>query len=381
VSVRLVGNVRAVLPDRVVDDATVVVADGRILAVEEGRCYRQAEDGHGAFCLPGLVDSHSDAIEREISPRPSTWFDPAFALGSLEAHLLGVGITVVFHGLRFGEGAVRERTPVPALPVVAAIADRSGRSSRVDHRVLFRVAARTERAVEHAVACMERLPAEGTTPLLSFEDHTPGQGQFRDLTRLEATLSANVGDGGDLRAEIARRMEDAAARLPIRHANLAAVRALAGSGQVRALAHDCADPAEVADAHGWGASVAEFPLSVEAARAAREHGMPVVMGAPNVLLGGSHSGNVRAEEVVASGCCTGLASDYAPASLLAAAFDLAGRRVVGLPEAVRLVTAGPAEVAGLPDRGALLPGRRADLVLVCLEGRWPRVRAVLPADP
>jgi alpha-D-ribose 1-methylphosphonate 5-triphosphate diphosphatase len=108
--------------------------------------------------------------------------------------------------------------------------------------------------------------------------------------------------------------------------------------------------------------------------------MPTVLGAPNVLLGGSHSGNASAEELIAAGCCTGLASDYAPPTLLAAAFDLADRKVVDFPAAVRLITAGPAEAIGLTDRGRLEPGCTADLVLVAPDGRWPRVVRVLAAS-
>jgi len=137
------------------------------------------------------------------------------------------------------------------------------------------------------------------------------------------------------------------------------------------------DAGEVAEARRWGAAVAEFPVTVEAARAARERQMPVVLGAPNVLLGGSHSGNASAEELIALGYCTGLASDYAPSTLLAAAFDLARRDVVGFTAAMALVTSGPAAAVGLSDHGRLEPGCVADLVLVEQDGRWPRVVCVL----
>lgn len=148
--------------------------------------------------------------------------------------------------------------------------------------------------------------------------------------------------------------------------------------RVRLVAHDVESADELAQVHAAGFSVAEFPVTLDAARAARERGMPVVMGAPNVIRGGSHSGNVSAREVIQAGLCTALASDYSPPTLLAAALALAGEGVLPLPAAVALVAFGPATAAGLSDRGTLVPGARHDLLLVDDSGHWPRVRLVLP---
>jgi alpha-D-ribose 1-methylphosphonate 5-triphosphate diphosphatase len=151
---------------------------------------------------------------------------------------------------------------------------------------------------------------------------------------------------------------------------------LAASGRIRLLAHDAVSAEEIADVRSRGASVAEFPTTLEAARAAREAGMPVVMGAPNVLRGGSHSGNIGARDVPAAGLVDALASDYAPPALLAAAIRLAADGVLPLSETVGLVTSGPARTAGLLDRGTIAPGQRGDLVLVDDSGRWPEVLLV-----
>ncbi len=376
--VHLLSNVRAVAGGRVIEDATVASEDGRIVGLEENRSYAGAIDGRGAFCLPGLVDSHCDALEREVSPRPTVSFDPEFALRSLEARFLGAGITTACHGVNFfGEGD-RMRTPEMAARLVDVIAARRAAGARIDHRVLFRVPARTMGSVDRAIECLPGGQPEGDVPLVSFEDHTPGQGQYRNIDMYKAAISEeHRAEIGDLDAEIARRMAEAEAKLPIREATLARIRDLAAAGSARVLAHDCVDAEEVAEARRWGAAVAEFPCTVEAARAARDQDMPVVLGAPNILLGGSHSGNASAEELVALGYCTGLASDYAPSTLLAAAFDLARRGVVEFTAAVALVTAGPAEAVGLRDHGRLAPGCVADLVLVEQDGRWPRVICVL----
>ncbi len=385
-AVHLLSNVRAVTAGRVLENATIASEDGRILSVEENRCYSGADDGGGAFCLPGLVDSHCDAIEREVSPRPTVTFDLEFALRSLEGRFLAAGITTACHGVSFGGEADRMRRPEVAAGLVEVIAARRAHGARLDHRVLFRLPARSTGSVDRALECLPSGQPAGDLPLVSFEDHTPGQGQYRNIDAYKAAIPAERQAAiGDLDAEIARRMTEAEAMLPTREANLARVRELATAGAARVLAHDCVDPEEVAEAQRWGAAVAEFPVTLEAAQAARERGMPVVLGAPNVLLGGSHSGNASAEQLISLGCCTGLASDYAPPTLLGAAFDLAGRGVVGFPAAVGLITSGPAEVMGLTDRGRLEPGCAADLVLVAPDGRWPRVVTVIassaqPAD-
>ena len=376
--VQLISNVRAVPGGRSLEAATVATEDGRILSIEENRSYAGAVDGRGAFCLPGLIDSHCDALEREVSPRPTVTFDLEFALRSLEARFLGAGITTACHGVNFfGEGD-RMRSPEMATRLVDVVAARRAAGARIDHRVLFRIPLRTTDSVDRALECLPGGQPEGDVPLVSFEDHTPGQGQYRDIGQYKAAMSLEGGAvTGDLDAEVARRMAEAEALLPVREANLARIRALAAAGSARVLAHDCVDAGEVAEARRVGAAVAEFPVTVEAARAAREHQMPVVLGAPNVLLGGSHSGNASAEELIALGYCTGLASDYAPSTLLAAAFDLARRDVVGFTAAMALVTSGPAEAVGLSDHGRLEPGYVADLVLVERDGRWPRVVCVL----
>lgn len=378
----LLTNVRAVLPDRIADRASIAVEDGRIVGVEAGRCYAAGVDGGGALCLPGLIDTHSDAIEKEIMPRPAVELDESFALRSLEGRVLAAGITTVCHGIGFEDSPHHGRSVDLATRLVDAIEQRrQSDGAPVDHRILYRVPARSVSGVDAALARLGAGQGPGEPPLLSFEDHTPGQGQFRDLNRFKQYLSrTRMETGEDVDRYIARRIAEGQALLGKRDENLARVSELAITGAARVLVHDCEEAPDMDDARAWGAEVAEFPLSVGAARVARDHGMPVVMGAPNVLRGGSHSGNVDAEEVIRHGLCTSLASDYLPSSLLAAIFLLVERGVVSLAQAVRLVTSGPAEVLGIADRGRIEVGARADLTLVWLDGRWPRVHRVIRAS-
>ena len=371
------------LPDRVLDGATVVCENGVITEVREGGpAPAGAVDGRGALLLPGIVDVHSDALEVDVNPRPGASFPIDFALGAFEGRVRAAGVTTVFHGVGFyehgGRGAGRTLEQARAVAAVLRIRAESGRAP-VTHRVLHRVDVRSPLALDVLLGCLPD-PVPGVpAPLVSVEDHTPGQGQFRDLARFTAARAAeSPGRSAEEAERIVRaRIEERDALLVNRDRNLARLSALAHDGRIRLLAHDPVTAADVADARARGALVAEFPTTLEAARAAREAGMPVVMGAPNVLRGGSHSGNVGAREVAAAGLVDALASDYAPATLLAAALELASDGVLTLPTAVALITSGPAGCTGLTDRGTLTAGQRGDLVLVDDAGRWPQARQVV----
>lgn len=376
-------NVRAVLPERVLDDATVVVEDGRIAAVDDGRSPATPDrrDGAGAFLFPGLVDTHSDGVEREIWPRPVARFPVDFALRVFEGRLQAAGVTTVFHGVGFQEKVAYQRTVAQAVELCAVIAERrQAEDVPCDHRVLHRLEARDDHGWQE---CVEQLceAACGPLPLLSFEDHSPGQGQYRDLEQFRRAVGSGDVTGDDLDRLVDDRLADADRRRSVRLAHIEVVTRLAADGRARLLAHDLEDAEQVEEAAGWGAAIAEFPLSEGAAAEARRQAMPVVLGAPNVLRGGSHSGNVSAEELVAKRLCTSLASDYQPATLLAAVFALVDRRTCSLAAAASLVTSGAATVAGLDDRGTIAIGQRADLALVRRDGPWPRVCTTWRAAP
>lgn len=367
-------HVRAVLPDRIVEDATVVCEDGLVVAVEErGAAPAGAIDGRGLLCLPGLVDVHTDGLEKEIHPRPTVAFPLDFALRAFEGRLRHAGVTTAFHGVAFEDDQRYQRTLDQARDLHRALRERAcSGGAPVDHRILHRLEARSPEGLD---AMSPHLAELDGPALLSFEDHTPGQGQYRDPRALVAALRPEqLPPGRSAEQHVADLMAQGEQRADVRDRNLERITALARSGRIRLVAHDCEDAADVHAAHERGAAVAEFPLTVDAARAARTLGMPTVMGAPNVLRGGSHSGNVAAGELVRAGLCSALASDYHPATLLGAVFALA-HGGMALPAAVALVTEGPARVGALDDRGRLLPGLRADLALVDHDGRWPHVAA------
>lgn len=371
---------RAVLPDRVIDDARVVVEDGLIAEVgpaSHGAVPAGAVDLRGALLLPGIVDTHSDGLETELRPRPGAEFDLDFAVTSFEGRVRSAGVTTVFHGVAYEDHYRKGRTVERARLLDAARRRRaaSGRAL-VDHRALYRLDARDPAGLT-ALDAVLTVPV-GPPPLVSFEDHTPGQGQYADVAYYQRYLEGSEG----ISAEEARRRTDALiaerdTRIDHRRVALAKLASYAEEGRARLLAHDPADAGEIATARAHGVAVAEFPTTVAAARAARDQGLHIVAGAPNVLRGGSHSGNVSAAELVETDLVDGLTSDYLPSTPLAAAVLLAGRGLVDLPGAVRLVTSGPAGVAGLTDRGELTAGKRADLIAVTVDDGWPTVRMTI----
>lgn len=377
------GHVRAVLPDRVLDDALVVVRDGLIAAVQPHPAGVESDvDGVGLICLPGLIDVHTDGLERERMPRPGVPLPWDLAVLSFEGKLRAAGVTTAFHGAAFGDSGspVSARSAEAGLEQCRAVAERG--PALVDHRILHRLDVRCP----HGLAAMQELlagPAAGASlpALVSHEDHTPGQGQYANRAYYERYLRFSSGlDEAAARRRVDEIVADRDSRLPVREAALAWLASLAGTGAIRLLGHDPTSEAEIDALVARGGAVAEFPTTIEAAEAARDRDMPVVLGAPNVLRGGSHSGNVSAADLVGRGLATALASDYLPPALLAAVFLLAGQRALPLPAAVGLVTSGPAAVAGLVDRGELREGQVADLVLVDPSGPWPVPLAVMRAE-
>ncbi|MGA9277493.1 alpha-D-ribose 1-methylphosphonate 5-triphosphate diphosphatase [Ilumatobacter sp.] len=370
-------DVTAVLPDRLIEHATVVVADGIIESVDTGSPPPGALDGRGALLAPGVVDTHSDGLEKELRPRPGVLLPMDFAIHSFEGRVRGAGVTTIFHGIGFENGAKYDRSVEQATAMCAALAERAGSGAApIDHRILHRLDVRDADGFVALRDTVDR--ALGQRPLVSYEDHTPGQGQYADRRWMERYIAGTR----DMEADQAKDYIDEviADRDRQRIHRDEAMPWLGERGRAEAIRLMCHDPADVGDideAVAVGASIAEFPTTVEAAVAARERGLQIVCGAPNALRGESHSGNVSARELIGRGLCDSLASDYMPSTLLGAVGRLVADHVCALPDAIRLVTSGAAATVGLDDRGRLAPGQRADLVLFDLRGALPTVRLAI----
>jgi alpha-D-ribose 1-methylphosphonate 5-triphosphate diphosphatase len=356
----LIGNAELVLPDRVVRGWLAVEGD-RIAALGEGDAPgRDALDFGCDLLIPGLVELHTDHLESHYMPRPGVRWNALGAVLAYDAQIAASGITTVFDSLR--AGADRDGGGLGAELVILAEAVEEARGHgalRAEHRTHLRCEVPAPDVVATAAAFAARFPVG----LISLMDHTPGQRQFRDLATYGAYYGGKTGRPAQEVAEAAASGAAEAARRAV--VNRPALAALARTHGIPVASHDDATEGDAAQAAAEGAVLAEFPTTLDGARACRAHGMLVMMGAPNLLRGGSHSGNVAAEALAREGLLDVLSSDYVPASLLTAALGLPDRVPgITLPEAVATVTRRPALAVGLADRGALAPGLRADLVRV-----------------
>ena len=362
-------NATLILPDRVTRGA-VRIEDGRIAAVTEGANVPPgAVDLGGDHLAPGLVELHTDNLERHLQPRPGVTFPHPQAIIAHDAELASVGITTVFDALRVGS------IPDPqhgyqkyAREVASEIMQmRAADALRISHLIHLRA----EVCSETLVAELDEFGAEDRVGLVSLMDHTPGQRQFRDMEKLAQYVQGKRGMSDADFADHVRRLTDLRDRFGDLH-EAAAVSVAGRLGAVLA-SHDDTTAAQVATSAGYGIRLAEFPTTMEAADACHDHGIRTIMGAPNLIRGGSHSGNVAALDLARAGRLDILSSDYVPATLLAGALRLAALWD-DLPRAMATVTANPAEAAGLGDRGRLAPGLRADLIRFAMREGTPVLR-------
>lgn len=363
-------NARIVQPDGIVT-GHLVVRDGLIAEIGEG-ATAIGIDVDGDWIIPGLVELHTDHLEGHYSPRPKVRWSPVSAVQAHDAQIAASGITTVFDALRVGLDEDTQLTSEDMKLLGSAIVDsqNAGRL-RADHYIHLRC----EVSSSDALDTFRHFVGEPRARLASLMDHTPGQRQF---TSLDAYKTYYLGKSGMTEAElevvIEKRMAQAAIYSDKQRTELAA---LCREHGIVLASHDDATGEHVAEAAAMGVTVAEFPTTMPAAEASRAAGMQILMGAPNIVRGGSHSGNIAAGALVAAGLLDVLSSDYLPFSLIQAAFRIGAEPGgIGLPRAIAIVTRNPAEAAGLNDRGALVTGRRADLVQVRTDGDVHLVRTV-----
>ncbi|WEK48735.1 MAG: alpha-D-ribose 1-methylphosphonate 5-triphosphate diphosphatase [Candidatus Kaistia colombiensis] len=361
----LIENASLVLPDRVVEKGWVAVVDGKIAEIGEGNAPERGLDFAGDYLVPGLVELHTDHLEAHFAPRPHVRWHALSSVMAYDAQIAAAGITTVFDSLRAGSDADSISIGTDLAVLASAIeAARATGHLRVDHRTHLRCEIACGDVIEHVEAYAALYPVH----MMSLMDHTPGQRQFKDLeTWRRYYMRKKPMTDEAANSFIANRLE--------LHANNAGPNRLklvtiAGKAGAVLASHDDATEAHAAEAVGNGVALAEFPTTIEAAVALNQAGISVMMGGPNVVRGGSHSGNVAAEELARAGVLDILSSDYVPASLLMSAFELP-RRIpsIDLASAIRTVTQTPARATGLADRGALEAGLRADLVRVHVSGR------------
>lgn len=374
---QLLTNARMVLENTVEEQADLLIENGTITAIGPTDTQdAERTDLQGCLLAPGLIDLHCDALEKEAEPRPGVHFPFEFASAMADKRNAVAGITTVYHALSFANHELGVRNNKVAADLARAMA-RHQASAMVDNRVH----ARYEVTDETAPEILKGLLAEGALQMLSFMDHSPGQGQFRDveayrnyLAKTYKTTSDDVDAILDHKRSAARgamaRMEGLAEQ--VRHYG------------IPLASHDDDSPEKVAVLKGLGARISEFPINLETAIAARESGLSTLFGAPNILRNASQSGNMKAIAAVQEGVADCLCADYSPAALLPAVLHLVESDQLSLPQAFALVTSNPARAAGLDDRGVIASGKRADLIAITGSGLlahashvWSRGKEVL----
>ena len=352
---RYLTHAHLVLPDRELRDAALLVEDGVIaeIAPESGGAAPEFDCG-GAIVIPGLVDLHCDALEKEIAPRPKVLFPLPFAIAQIDRRNAMAGITTPFHAISFAHDEFGVRDPVIAAQTVRALHAYRG---MVDNRVHCRY--EITDAISHAP--LVELVRDRAMDLLSLMDHTPGQGQFKSLEAYQHYMV------GAYQVSAAQAQSMAQAKIAAQAGAAERVHVLVEMARANRLplaSHDDDSVERIAALSAMGARMSEFPINLETATAAHRAGLATILGAPNVLRGKSQSGSMRAIDGIIAGVADCLCSDYHPATLVEALFRLPELAGLPLHAAVRIGSANPARAAGLDDRGQIAVGRRADLVAV-----------------
>jgi alpha-D-ribose 1-methylphosphonate 5-triphosphate diphosphatase len=351
-------NARVVLRDRVIN-GTVVIDGDTIADVSEGRSQlSSAFDCEGDHLIPGLIELHTDNLERHVMPRPGAFWPSDAAVLSHDREIAAAGITTVFNALSVGE--VHDRAARVGLlnDMSDAIEEQLAEGAlKADHFFHWRC----EVSYSGMVELLEPLISYKRLRLLSVMDHTPGQRQFTDIGRYKQYYAARFGMTDEALAEFITQREEDQRRYSAR--NRAVVVQFAKERGLALASHDDATAVHVEEAVRDGMSIAEFPTTFESAEASHGSGLAVLMGAPNVVRGMSHNGNVSARDLGQRGVLDILSSDYVPGSLLYGALLLEqSAESITLPQSIAMVTRNPAKAVGLDDRGEIAVGLRADLV-------------------
>lgn len=355
----IITNVNLVLPNEVVK-GSVEVIDGNIRSMSNTLSQLpQAIDGNDGFLMPGLIELHTDNLEKYFAPRPKVDWPPLSAMKAHDTQLIGAGITTVLNALALGDHRGKLRHEILDQQINTVVQSQKNGTNRVDHRLHLRCEVPHNTTVE----IFERYINTPGVQLVSLMDHAPGQRQFVNIEKYRTYYQGKYGynDAQMMEFETQQREYSERWSAPNREEICGQCR----SRNIPMASHDDATQAHAEESKDLGMVIAEFPTTMEAAKASRDLGLHVLMGAPNVIRGGSHSGNIAAHELATAGALDILSSDYYPVSLLDAIFTLAHdpRNKLTLADAVKLATFNPAQSLQLHDRGVIEEGKRADLLL------------------
>ena len=361
----IINNVKLVLENEVVH-GSLEMQDGEIRAFAESQSrLPEAMDGEGGWLLPGLIELHTDNLDKFFTPRPKVDWPAHSAMSSHDALMVASGITTVLDAVAIGDVRDGGDRLENLEKMINAIEETQKRGvNRAEHRLHLRC----ELPHHTTLPLFEKLVGREPVSMVSLMDHSPGQRQYADRSKYRDYYQGKY----HLTNEEMDKFEEEQMALAAAWSqpNRQRIAAICRERNIALASHDDATCEHVLESRQLGSVIAEFPTTIAAAQASRQHGMNVLMGAPNIVRGGSHSGNVAAHHLAASGLLDILSSDYYPASLLDAAFRIADDEgnAFTLAQAIRLVSKNPAQALGLHDRGAIAEGKRADLVLARRHG-------------
>jgi len=363
-------NATLVLPEETVE-GSLVFEDGSITSVDPGRTER-GEDMEGDFLMPGIVELHTDNLEKHVAPRPGVLWNPVSAARSHDAQIAAAGITTVFDAITIGEAVGREDRATLLRPMIEGLEAAADKDLlRADHFLHLRC----EVSDPGTARLFDELSESPLVRMISLMDHAPGQRQFADIAKYRQYYQAkNNFTDQQMDDHIAQHQGWSATYGDVHRRQIAEVATARGYA---IASHDDETVEHVEESAAYGITIAEFPTTRVAAESAARHGMKILMGGPNLVRGKSHSGNVSAGELAEADLLHVLSSDYMPVSLMEGVFRLTGPDF-GWPvsKAVATVTSTPADAVGLEDRGRIATGKRADLARVRVVDGLPIVLTV-----
>ena len=345
---------------------SVKIRDGCISEIDDQpTSIKNSIDLEGDFLLPGLIELHTDNLERHCVPRPSVLWPFRSAVIAHDAEIASAGITTVFDAIAVGGAMLNKDRDTVLIDAADAVRDAvTDKVLRVDHYLHMRC----EVASTNVIELFNNFCEEPLVQLVSLMDHTPGERQFVDEAKLKVYYQGKYGLSDSEFDKMVIERKELQAKYSKKHR--LEISSMCKNIGVTTATHDDATEAHIKEAITLGATISEFPTTVAAASAANNAGMSTIMGGPNVVRGGSHSGNVSAADLSDKGLLDALSSDYVPSSLLYGAFLLNDKQGLSLPDAIATVTTNPARMANFNDRGEIKAGLRADLIQVkrCTDG-------------
>ncbi len=372
-------NGRIILPDRIVDRKILLIEKDRIHSIAD-EIPQEAEkviNAHGRYVAPGFIDIHSDRIEQFILPRPTARFDCELALKECERELLHQGITTMYHSFSLYENELLGKSPLRTKESVEKMArliqDIHERYHLIHHRFHLRVEIDNLSAFDIA----SELIKHHMIHEISFMDHTPGQGQYRNLEIYRESITKYEGE--EVRTlDFEEILERQKKKKTMSVEQLQELSRLAHANGIAVASHDDDTKEKLNLNRELQVDISEFPITIDTAKYAKDLGFATVVGAPNILLGGSHSGNMSAAQAILEGCADVLCSDYYPPALLHGVFIMHEKYQVPLPEMMNKVSLNPAKAVGLGDLyGSIEPGKKADLLIIDHLDGYPVITHVL----